>query len=140
MTFWALKKLRIRQMKKGVFWCKGIETSHPTIISVAVTCNADGIADSSTVYGSKSGDNFNHKIEWEKLDRSITMELPFNHYPRGRVEIKKGKSTIYLTPDLNTDLILKVVYEEFDLNESSHLKSIRVKSDGSKHYQHHYYQ
>ena len=122
-------------MKKGIFWCIDADTPDPHLITVSVSCNADGDADSSAVFSSKSGENFNHKAEWEKLDKSVRNGFAYNYYPRGRVEVKNGKATIFLNPDINQEHILRLVFETFELRLSDELKTVVVKSDGSRHYQ-----
>lgn len=109
----------------------------PHLIVVSVKCDADGKSDRPIDFSSKSGQNFNHKAEWQKLSRSVTRGQPFNYYPRGRVEIKNRKATIYLNPDLNNTVVLNKIIENFELKNQQDLKSIAVKSDGSSHY--HYY-
>ena len=124
-------------MKKGIFWCDSFGRDSPHLIVVSVKCDADGKSDRPIDFSSKSGQNFNHKAEWQKLSRSVTRGQPFNYYPRGRVEIKNRKATIYLNPDLNNTVVLNQIIEEFELKNQQGLKSIAVKSDGSSHY--HYY-
>ena len=124
-------------MKKGIFWCDSFGCDSPHLIVVSVKCDADGKSDRPIDFSSKSGQNFNHKAEWQKLSRSVTRGQPFNYYPRGRVEIKNRKATIYLNPDLNNTVVLNKIIEEFELKNQQGLKSIAVKSDGSSHY--HYY-
>ena len=124
-------------MKKGIFWCDSFGRDSPHLIVVSVKCDADGKSDSPIDFSSKSGQNFNHKAEWQKLSRSVTRGQPFNYYPRGRVEIKNRKATIYLNPDLNNTVVLNKIIENFELKNQQGLKSIAVKSDGSSHY--HYY-
>lgn len=124
-------------MKKGIFWCDSFGCDSPHLIVVSVKCDADGKSDRSIDFSSKSGQNFNHKAEWQKLSRSVTRGQPFNYYPRGRVEIKNRKATIYLNPDLNNTVVLNKIIENFELKNQQGLKSIAVKSDGSSHY--HYY-
>ena len=119
-------------MKKGVFWCRNV--NNPQLIVVSAECTSDGVVYSSESLSSKSGDNFNHKIEWEKLGRRITEGKPFNYYPRGRVEIKKRKATIYLNPTLNDPTILAKNIKEFELATPQELDTITVKNDGSNHY------
>lgn len=46
-------------MKKGLFWFVNSE-----LITKFVECNAEGMALEDVEYTSKSGENFNHKIEW----------------------------------------------------------------------------
>ena len=84
-------------MYKGIFW-----KTENGFISVKVKSDHDGVGLEPMGYSSKSGENFNHKLEWNKLPRSVTGGKPFNFYPRGRVEIKNGKATIWLNPSLNT--------------------------------------
>lgn len=124
-------------MKKGIFWCDSFGCDSPHLIVVSVKCDADGKSDRPIDFSSKSGQNFNHKAEWQKLSRSVTRGQPFNYYPRGRVEIKNRKATIYLNPDLNNTVVLNKIIEDFELKNQQGLKSIAVKSDGSSHY--HYY-
>lgn len=98
-------------------------------------CDNNGTALLPVCYTSKSGSNFNHKIEWEKLDRSITCGHAYNYYPRGRVEIKNGKVTIYANPVLlKEDIVLSIV-QEFFLEEAVTQNILRVCADGSLHYQ-----
>ena len=124
-------------MKKGIFWCDSFVRDSPHLIVVSVKCDADGKTDRPIDFSSKSGQNFNHKAEWQKLSRSVTRGQPFNYYPRGRVEIKNRKATIYLNPDLNNTVVLNKIIENFELKNQQDLKSIPVKTDGSSHY--HYY-
>ena len=121
-------------MKKGIFWCVDTSLLQPRLITVSVSCNANGDADPSAVFSSKSGENFNHKAEWEKLDKTIRNGVAYNYYPRGRVEVKNGKATIYLNPDINRGHILRAIREAFELTNPEELAEIAVKSDGSRHY------
>ena len=121
-------------MKKGVFWCVGHDTDSPDLITVSVECDANGKSEIPTEYSSKSGDNFNHRLEWEKLGKRVTGGLPFDWYPRGRVEIKNGKCTVYLNPDINTDGIVGLIKETFGLLISNRLREIKIIGDGSEHY------
>lgn len=45
-------------------------------------------------YSSEQGDNFNHKIEWD----SYHDELPFDYYPRGRIEVHNSQIKIFASP------------------------------------------
>ncbi len=114
---------------KGIFW---YVPSEKNLICVKVKCDANGISQENVEYSSKSGENFNHKTEWEKLSKSIKGNHPYNYYPRGRVEVKNNKATIYLNPDLNRIDICNLIIDEFALND----KSIKIKFvfDGSNHY------
>ncbi len=121
-------------MKKGIFWCKGINENSPHLITVSVECSLSGECEEHVNFSSKSGKNFNHKKEWSKLDKKVTEGYPYNYYPRGRVEIKNGKINIFLNPEINRDDVLDAILTTFDLKDIKSEKII-VKSDGSNHYQ-----
>ena len=120
-------------MRKGIFWCI-YQKSKLHLVTVNVKCTADGESDEVVEYSSKSGENFNHKEEWKRLDREITGRMPYNYYPRGRVEIKNGKCTVYMNPDINTEEVEKMIMDFFELNKTDKLRSVNFKSDGSAHY------
>ncbi len=121
-------------MKKGVFWCMDFDTNHPKLIIAAVACDRNGLTNEAAAFSAKSGENFNHKAEWSKLDKRITRGKPFNYYPRGRVEIKNGKATIFLNPDLHSEPVIRQIFDAFEIAANNGLKSIRVQRDGSWHY------
>lgn len=122
-------------MKKGIFWVTDRNSDKPKLITVSAECSASGNSDFSVRYSSKSGDNFNHKIEWQRQDRTVTNGLPYNYYPRGRVEIKNAKAVIYINPDVNKKNVIEEIISSFDLKKPNDLRSITIKNDGSKHYQ-----
>ena len=113
-------------MNKGIFWL--IENE---LFCLKIPCDKNGTPlNPETAFSAKSGDNFNHKAEWEKLSKKVTRGKPFNYYPRGRVEIKNGKVTIYLNPYLNKEKIINALCKEFSILSLP----IKVKNDGSAHY------
>ena len=119
-------------MKKGLFWCVDYDSEKPTLIIKAVDCDISGRAITDNVeYTSKSGGNFNHKIEWNRLSKNITQGKAYNYYPRGRVEINNSKISIFLNSDINKDAVIRKIIEEFDLEM---IEDIRIISDGSRHY------
>lgn len=120
-------------MKKGIFWCANFDTEFPELITVSVVCDKNGNSKEPVQLSSKSGNNFNHRLEWERIDRKITNGQSFNYYPRGRVEIKNSKATVFLNPILNKECIISKVIDEFDLR-ATELTDVRIKSDGSNHY------
>ena len=119
-------------MKKGLFWVVNHNTDEPILITKLVNCNIDGKALESVEYTSKSRENFNHKIEWGKLGKEITKGKEYNYFPRGRVEINKGRITIFLNPDINNEVVINKVIKEFELQK---IENIRIISDGSSHYE-----
>ncbi|SOC08082.1 hypothetical protein [Pseudobutyrivibrio ruminis] len=118
-------------MKKGIFWyCNtsryGVEEH---IIPVFVECNIDGTALEDVEFSSKSGTNFNHKKEWSKRN----SEYPYNYYPRGRVEIRKGKIKVFANPVIIEDEDAKrIIIDTFELLEFE--DQIIWIPDGSTHY------
>jgi len=113
-------------MKKGIFWI--IED---TLLCVSVCCDKNGVALEPVVYSAKSGDNFNHKAEWARLDKKTTRGKPYNYFRRGRVEFTKEKAVIYLNPFANTKNIQSKIIKKFELENVNTV----FKSDGSVHYQ-----
>ena len=120
-------------MRKGIFWCANFDTECPELITVSAACDKNGDSKELVRFSSKSGNNFNHRPEWERLDRSITAGRPFNYYPRGRVEIKNGKATVFLNPAINKEFIVYRIMDAFELM-TGELNCINIKSDGSSHY------
>lgn len=108
-------------MYKGIFWFKDGE-----MLAVKVLCNSLGEPLEPCAFSSKSGKNFNHKKEWEHFH----SPLPYNYYPRGRVEIANNKATVFLHPDLCDDPVKVAITDCFGLND---IKT-QWKADGSKHY------
>ena len=123
-------------MKKGIFWVvRGDDNTK--LISVSVRCDKDGNLLEDVPMSSKSGKNFNHKQEWSLLDileHRETKGKPFDYYPRGRVEVKSGKVTVFLNPDIDTESVIGLVKKQFELGDDQEIKGIAVKSDGSQHY------
>ena len=81
---------------------------------------------------SKHGDNYTHKRTWEEyVPAELRGGKPYNYYPRGRVEIKdKGKTKIFLNPDIATEEIIAYIVEKFRLQH----REVKAIADGSKHY------
>lgn len=118
-------------MYKGIFWRALSRDGETVWVCKKVLCDSDGVPTEAFVgFSSKSGDNFNHKAEWEKLGKSITGGQPFDWFPRGRVEIKRGEAVIYAHPALTGEDCICRIKEEFRLDEIP----MRVIADGSAHY------
>lgn len=115
---------------KGVFW---YVPDKEELIVKKVACDKYGIALELTEYSSKSGDNFNHKVEWSMLPHIVTKGKPYNFYPRGRVEIRHEKATVYLNPSLKVAQIEELIKSEFSLLDEA--INIRFVADGSFHYE-----
>ena len=110
------------------------DTNHPNLIIVAVPCDENGFTNETAAFSAKSGENFNHKTEWSKLDKSSTQGKPFNYYPRGRVEIRNGRATVFLNPDIHSEPVLRQIFDAFEIAANNGLRSIRIQRDGSRHY------
>ena len=103
--------------KRGVFWLieEGELLAFP-------------YEDGEMIGLSKSGDNFNHKLLWDHV-KPRGCNKPFDHYPRGRVEISnKGKPIVYMNPNIGEDAI-KLIMAAFELQEAP-----VIHYDGSEHY------
>lgn len=121
------------RIKKGVFGVRNYSNDRAELIAVCVSCDKDGNAIEPVEFSSKSGENFNHKLEWKKLKSSVTSGHSFDYYPRGRVEIKSSKAMVFLNPTINNEDITSMIIEKFGLS-SVDLTSVKFKSDGSRHY------
>lgn len=103
-------------MKRGVFWLIGgklfaypFDGSYP-----------DGIA--------KSGNTYNHKKLWDSL-RPAGRHVPFDWYPRGRVEItNQNEPVIYMSPHIGTEWIPQIMLL-FEIGQEP-----VIRYDHSEHY------
>lgn len=121
-------------MYKGIFWLVTDIESNSDIVSVKVSCDADGNTLENVSFSSKDGSNFTHKVEWERLPSQITQGKPYNYFPRGRVEYRKGKVIVFCHPTLTQDKYREMITTEFELQKSAGLPIV-FKADGSYHYQ-----
>ena len=123
-------------LKKGIFWIvdrENLKNNEPYLFRIPV--DPVGIPCPLTPIpplNSKHGDNYTHKRTWEEyVPAELRGGKPYNYYPRGRVEIKdKGKTKIFLNPDIATDEIIAYIVEKFRLQH----REVKVIADGSKHY------
>lgn len=117
-------------MNKGIFWLITNQSGEKELLCIKVACDAMGDPKEQVMFSSKSGENFNHKAEWSKLSPRLTLGKPFNYFPRGRVEIRKGKVTVFCHPELIQPPYRNWIIRDFEIPESS-----RFVADGSAHYQ-----
>lgn len=115
---------------KGVFWRK------EKLLGFFIPCNENGEPIGNTEYPleSKDGTNYNHKKLLGRLPRSVTEGHAFDYYPRGRVEIAKGKATVFLHPSLCTSEVELEIANTFGLVVENNIRSVRFVADGSSHY------
>ena len=126
-------------MYKGIFWCYvscfDDDLYSHTVLPVRVKCDINGKEIENVEYSSKSGENFNHEIEWRKLAKGNRKyrNKPFDFYPRGRVELKNGKVKIFANPTIIEDEeALALIIRAFELESVK--SSIELHADNSKHY------
>ena len=126
-------------MHKGIFWCYvscfDDDIYSHQLLTVMVDCEISGKTLEETDFSSKSGENFNHKSEWEKRCNKSrrTKNKPFDYYPRGRVEIKNGKIRIFANPVIIEDDEAKaLIVKSFELED--YTENISWVADNSKHY------
>ena len=106
-----------RVPSRGVFWViDGELFAYPFREGL----HAGGVA--------KSGNTYNHEGLWAELRIS---GRPFDHYPRGRVDVSsRGKTTIYVSPHLNDEGWLREIRDAFGVAGDQ----CRVIEDHSPHY------
>ncbi len=80
-------------------------------------------------YGrAKSGVTYNHKKLWSEINPK-SSKVPYNYYPRGRVEItSRGKAIIYTSPHVDKDDI-DAIKVEFGIRDNP-----KICYDYSDHY------
>ena len=116
-------------MNKGIFWLTKNRSGEEQLLTVKASCDDMGTPLVPVEFSSKSGENFNHQAEWAKLSPRLTQGRTFDYYPRGRIEIKNGRVTVYCHPELTQLPYRNWIVEEFDIPEGS-----RFVADGSVHY------
>lgn len=112
---------------KGLFWLVGNENKvHIEIFKMA--CFRDGVTEEEVATGKCETNNISHKKAWEKLKKdTITTGKPYNYFPRGRVKIKKGIATIYVSPVLYDEDFISEIVKSYGLNTDNGITRIKVK-------------
>ena len=106
-------------LHRGLFWYVEGE-----LIGFPVPCDEDG---RTGVCGAEN----NHERLWRTLPRRIRRGRPYDFYPRGRVEVRHGKVTVYINPHICTDEIAAQLRRAFMLPDET---VMCMKADGSRHY------
>ena len=120
---------------KGLFWLVKNDEEKFELFCVKMLCYRDGETLEKIETGECESEKLNHERAWSKLDKAVTQGKPYNFYPRGRVQIKKGKATVYLNPILNDGSIVDKICRSFGLTKENGIVDIRIKNDNSRHYQ-----
>ena len=68
---------------------------------------------------------YDHRKIWDALDRDVTGGYGFDHYPRGRVKIRHGKASVYLSPEIDTERMREYIIKEFKLTGENGIYDIR---------------
>ena len=119
---------------KGLFWLVKNDSEKFELFCVKILCYRDGETLERVETGVCESEKLNRERAWAKLDKKITQGKPYNYYPRGRVEIKKGKARIFLNPALNEESIIEKICRSFGLKRENGLTDILIKNDNSGHY------
>ena len=67
-------------MRKGIFWCTNFDAESTELITVSVVCDKYGDSQEPVQFSSKSGNNFNHRIE-TSLDKGTQRKTTENELP-----------------------------------------------------------
>jgi len=117
---------------KGLFWV----SDDDTLITYKIQCDTDGNPLTPDLpFNSRKGNSFTHKNTWEEAVKNQSREIRskvWNHFPRGRVEIKDSKVTVYHNPTLTSPEFENRIRDEFELNDEA--LDIRFMPDHSRHY------
>jgi hypothetical protein len=122
-------------MYRGLFWL----ADDGRLITYKLACDMDGILVNPYIhFNSRRGDSITHKATWAEAARLEPRETrckSWNYYPRGRVEVRASKASIYFNPELSTPEFEQRILDEFGLMEDNALL-VRFIADHSMHYRH----
>lgn len=118
----------MQKLYKGLFWLS------EKLIIIKAECDTDGnffkMPDSNLL--SENRKEFNHKSAWQTLPKSDTNGKPFNYYPRGRVQIKRGNAIIFTNENALPEI--ENIKRAFGLFNGNGIADIKIKVDMSDHY------
>ncbi len=118
------------ELYRGIFWIKEQNPIKAIVIKSECSSMGEFLTAPPKEYLADSKDNYNHKNAWKNLDRKLTEGKKFNYYPRGRVEIKNRKATVFVNENVICEEFKKWVKEEFNLIGIP----MRIVADMSNHY------
>ncbi len=114
-----------------------VDFSNAEILALHIACSDDGTSVSRKEFNSKRGDSFTHMHTWKSLvaNRKDLKMHQWNYFPRGRVDIRKGRAEIYMNP-----LIADCPGSEAFIKKEFNLENIKTKLhfDASVHYHSHW--
>ena len=114
---------------RGVFWVRSLKEGD--MIALRFLSDENGVLTDSRL----TSKDINHQRLWERLDSVITGGVPYNFYPRGRVELRRGKALIFCSPHICSEKLRTLIIERFGLTAENGIKEVLLKADGSAHYQ-----
>ena len=104
-------------MKKGLFWYLPGQNGIWRLLTVRDDADAEITR--------------NHRREWALFTKKVTNKMRFDDFPRGRVELRNGRATVFLHPVLCTPSVQREIIAAFDLTGAA----VRFVADESAHYQ-----
>ena len=113
---------------KGAFWLIKNERDRYELFCVKILCYRDGESLERVATGRCEAEGLGPKATWERVDPSITKNLPYGHYPRGRVKVKNGKAVIYLSKRISREDVIEKICQSFGLFKERGISSVRVKT------------
>lgn len=111
-------------MSKGIFWFPCFVGAKGELVFT------DGIE--ACITPETAAPN-THKDSWKAATagRKDLRGIPWNYFPRGRVEISRGRALVFMNPQiLNCENYLERIREKFGIGHMD----IRVRIDNSAHY------
>ena len=122
------------QLYKGIFWITDLEDIDSNELYFQIPSDINGNVIGNMSLNAKSGTTFNHEKTWKSLNKRLTGGKEYNYFPRGRVEISRGRATIYANPNICTDEVKDWIIDKFNLNSHNGINKIVIIPDGSEHY------
>lgn len=118
----------MQKLSKGLFWLSD------KLIIIKAECDINGnfLVLPNSCLLSENGEELNHKKAWQTLSKTDTNGKLFNYYPRGRVQIKRGKAIIFTNENALPEI--EKIKQDFGLSDKNGIVDIKVKVDMSEHY------
>lgn len=101
---------------KGPFWViaesvKDILSNSYNLLCDKELCTYEGKLDRSR----PERKNQTHEAVWEKYKKNFNTDLPYNYFPRGRVEVYQGVAYINLNSLINKPKIINDILKEYEI-------------------------
>lgn len=122
-------------MYSGVFWIidpDNVDSSREYCFLIPTS--PEGKVDNDGSLNAKSGITYNHEKLWNSLPRSMTRGKRFDHFPRGRVQIRNGVAKVFYNPSLDSEDFRRFITDRYNLLRSAGIVAIKWHPDFSRHY------